>query len=156
MMRTLQLSSEAVINPSAPSVILLPPSLDLEWTASESVDVAGYYLYYGTASHSYEFALDVGNALSTTVTNLEVGGAYWFAVTAYDSMQDESDYSDELTCVVPQKLGLLLDPVGTSLQCSTNLMDWSPRAAKAATNMWIVTQSTNAQAEFFRSVSTAP
>jgi hypothetical protein len=55
----------------------------LAWTASSSANVGGYHLVYGEASRSYTQEIDVGKQTLYTVTNLEQGRTYYFAVHAY-------------------------------------------------------------------------
>jgi hypothetical protein len=59
-------------------------------------DLAGYKLYYGTSSGNYNVAIDAGK-----VTTFKVDGlspiTYYFAVTAYDSSGNESNYSNEVS-----------------------------------------------------------
>ena len=58
-------------------------------------------MYYGTASASYMQArgagVNAGNARSFTVTNLQSGARYYFAVTAVDAAGNESPYSPEVS-----------------------------------------------------------
>lgn len=70
--------------------------VNLTWTAS-SGPVAGYRVYYGTASGSYSSNLDVGNVTTATVPNFSSGPTYYFAVKAYDSASNESDFSNEVS-----------------------------------------------------------
>ena len=72
------------------------PSVTLEWDASSDTDTAGYKIYYGTSSRSYDTIMDVGNYTSVTIGNLDGNQDYYFAVTAYDSDGNESAYSDEV------------------------------------------------------------
>ncbi len=67
---------------------------NLSWGPSISTDVAGYCLYIGTAPGIYSFTVDVGMVTSYTLSNLEVGNTYYFAVRAYDSRGIESDFSN--------------------------------------------------------------
>ena len=67
----------------------------LEWQAS-SGDVAGYNVYQGTSSRDYDVALDIGNWTSVTIADLAEDEVYYFAVTAYDSEDNESGYSNEV------------------------------------------------------------
>jgi len=88
------------------SVLLLFPfgaygaELSLEWDANTEPDLAGYNIYYGIASGDYSHSIDVGNTTEYTVVNLDAGGTYYLAATAYDQDGNESDYSEELvhTC----------------------------------------------------------
>jgi len=71
----------------------------LAWdTAAGSV--AGYQMHYGTTSGNYDYSVDVGNSTSCTISGLQEGDTYYFAVTAYNG-SDESDYSDEINYRVP-------------------------------------------------------
>jgi hypothetical protein len=62
-------------------------------------NLAGYKLYYGQNSRqvsgSYASVVDVGNQTSHTLSGLTDGQRYYFAVTAYNTVRDESDYSNE-------------------------------------------------------------
>ncbi len=59
-------------------------------------DLAGYKVYYGTSSRDYTKTIDVGNTTTYQITGLS-GGTYYFAVTAYDTSGNESDYSEEVS-----------------------------------------------------------
>ena len=65
----------------------------LQWDPSEGA--TGYVLHYGNESRSYDTVVDVGPKVQHTITGLQEGRAYFFAVTAY-SAADESEYSAEL------------------------------------------------------------
>ena len=75
----------------------------LSWVApttntdgSQLTDLAGFRVYYGTSSESYSSSVDVGNVASCYVTGLGTGDTYYFAITAYDLIGNESGYSNEL------------------------------------------------------------
>ena len=70
--------------------------LTLEWDSNVEQDLAGYIVYYGTASRDYDYDVDVGDETSCTISNLYSGTTYYFAVTAYDIDGNESDYSAEI------------------------------------------------------------
>ena len=76
-------------------------STTLTWNASTTnadgtplTDLAGYKIYYGNSSGSYTVSVDVGNLTGAIISNLEPG-TWCFAVTAYDTSGNESEYSDE-------------------------------------------------------------
>lgn len=73
----------------------------LTWDANREADLAGYKVYYGTATRTYGPAIDVGKtgtpaAPSHTIT-LPDDGTYFFAVTAYDTAGNESGFSTEVS-----------------------------------------------------------
>jgi hypothetical protein len=70
-------------------------SVTLGWDAATGV--SGYKLHRGTASGSYTTSVDVGNVTSYTLSDLTSGTTHYFAVTAYDSSQEESGYSNEVS-----------------------------------------------------------
>ncbi|MBZ5537986.1 MAG: fibronectin type III domain-containing protein [Acidobacteriia bacterium] len=68
----------------------------LTWDPNIDV-VAGYKVYFGTASRVYRPPIDVGNQTQYTVIGLDYGVRYYFAVTAYDFDGNESGYSNEVS-----------------------------------------------------------
>lgn len=76
-------------------------SVSLGWDANTEPDLAGYKLYYGTASRTYSGNLTVGNYSSCTISGLTEGRTYYFAVTAYNTKGLESPYSKELSYTIP-------------------------------------------------------
>lgn len=60
-------------------------------------DLAGYRVYYGTASGNYTTTVDVSDpaATSAQIDGLTPNTTYYFAVTAYDSSGNESSFSNE-------------------------------------------------------------
>src|SRR6185503_1927067 len=75
-------------------------SLTLTWAANREPDLAGYKIYVGTASGTYNFpgsAFVIGLGTSYTVSNLPNGQTYFFAISAYDTAGNESPLSAEVT-----------------------------------------------------------
>jgi hypothetical protein len=77
--------------------------LSFAWTPNSDPNLAGYKIYYGTASRAYTVSIDVGNPTITdnkvtcTLTVLpQESTLYYFAATAYDVDGLESDYSTEV------------------------------------------------------------
>jgi hypothetical protein len=93
----------AIVPPTVPILPQRSPlnSVMLAWDASESIRVNGYRVYWGPASHTYTNSVDAGADLSVIVPRLLSGTNYYFAATAYNASGLESDYSDEVSCVVP-------------------------------------------------------
>ena len=71
--------------------------ITLAWDPSPSPNVGGYVLYYGRASRNYTDSVDVGDQTQYTLTDLEIGTTYYFAIVAYDTSQTiRSDFSNEV------------------------------------------------------------
>jgi hypothetical protein len=58
-------------------------------------DLAGFRIYYGTSSFTYTRSIDVKKVTQYTLQNLPQG-TWYFAVTAYDSRGNESQFSNQL------------------------------------------------------------
>ncbi len=71
------------------------------WVENPVSDVAGYRVYYGTASRSYQIHVDAGTFTSIEIDRLSSGTTYYFAVTAYDYSGNESAYSQEIQATMP-------------------------------------------------------
>ncbi|MBP1746321.1 MAG: Flagellar hook-length control protein FliK [Deltaproteobacteria bacterium] len=69
----------------------------LAWDKNSESNIAGYRIYYGTGSRSYNWFIDVGNATTYTITGLADGSTYYFAATAYDKSKKESKHSSEIS-----------------------------------------------------------
>lgn len=72
------------------------PAVLLKWDAVPRDDVKGYRIYYGTSPQQYGQMLEVGNATQYLMNDLQEDTPYYFAVTAYDTAGNESEYSTEL------------------------------------------------------------
>lgn len=88
-------------------------SVNLSWDASPSAEVAGFRVYYGTESGVYPTTVDVGNVTELKLDGFEEGLTYYFALTAYDAVGQESDFSDEIAYAVP---GILPSDNSISIQ----------------------------------------
>jgi len=75
--------------------------LTLAWDANVEPTLAGYRLYMGNSSGVYSTSINVGNVTSVTVTTLQAGRLYFFAVTAYDQAGIESGFSNEISTSAP-------------------------------------------------------
>jgi hypothetical protein len=94
------------------SSYILAAQIKIAWDANTELDLAGYKVYYVTASGYYGgfgTPIDVGNVTTYTITGLTQGQTFYIAVTAYDNAipANESGYSYEVS-------GVATDP-GTPL-----------------------------------------
>ena len=77
-------------------------TVQVTWNPNTEEDLAGYKIYYGTASGVYGDPIDVGNVTGHVMEiTPQHGATYYFALTAYDTSGNESGYSDEATCFIP-------------------------------------------------------
>jgi len=123
----------------------LASTANLSWTApttntdgSTLTDLAGYKVYYGTASGSYTSSIDVGNTLSYQVLSLTGGVTYYFAITAYDTSMNESAYSTE----VIKTTGNDITPPVISGVASLNV------TASSVTIDWFTDETADSQIEY--------
>ncbi len=72
----------------------------LAWNPSAGQNIAGYRLYSGTGGGGHMQRIDVGNTTTASVSNLTAGTTYYFVVTAYDTSDQESSPSNEVTYMV--------------------------------------------------------
>lgn len=73
----------------------------ISWNANTESDLSGYRVYVGRATGDYDplgtgLSQDVGNVTSHLFTITD-SGAYFFAVTAYDTSNNESLPSTEVS-----------------------------------------------------------
>ncbi len=76
-------------------------SMIVSWDASTDAGVAGYQVFYGTASGNYPNVTNLGLVNSLVVTGLVAGVTNFFAVREYDSAWNESPISTEVSYVLP-------------------------------------------------------
>jgi len=73
----------------------------LAWDASVDPSVTGYKVHIGTTSGVYTVSVvDVGNVISGTISGLQAGTVYYFAVTGYDQNGNESGFSNEVSTTI--------------------------------------------------------
>ncbi len=70
------------------------------WDPNPESDLAGYNIYFGTSSGNYDQSIDVGNNVEWFTNNLVISAVYYFAVTAYDSSNNESPFSREASLLI--------------------------------------------------------
>ena len=77
-------------------------TVQVTWNPNTEPDLSGYKIYYGTASGVYGDPIDVGNVTGHVMEiTPQHGATYYFALTAYDTSGNESGYSSEATCFIP-------------------------------------------------------
>ena len=121
--------------------------LTLAWDASPCDCAAGYRLYYGTNTRSYQFVTNTGLALTQSVA-LPHDGRWFFAATVVSTNGLESDFSNEVSWeskpVPPVMAGEAWVRLAPVFGRSTNLASWGSVTGEAT---WF--PATN-RAEYFR------
>lgn len=74
--------------------------VDLKWDKGSDEGLSGYNLYYGKTSGQYSRRRTLGLTDAYRLDGLNNDEVYYFAITAYDGQNKESDYSDEVAIVV--------------------------------------------------------
>ena len=100
LLRTIYCRQKEILSTTLLAILLLiipfpaySAEVELTWDPNQESDLAGYRIYYGTASGSHSVMLDVGNTTSYTI-DLQSGMTYYFVATAYDTSGNESGYSE--------------------------------------------------------------
>jgi hypothetical protein len=76
-------------------------SVAVSWLPNIENDLAGYKVYYSNQSGSYDEMINVGmpgwnaEGREEYIVNVAPEGQYYFVVTAYDTANNESDFSNE-------------------------------------------------------------
>jgi hypothetical protein len=118
------------------SIVASPAAeVRLAWDRSAEESVAGYRVYYGTASRSYTQSVDAGAETTVTVYELQDGARFYFAAVAYNQARQESPYSDEVSwpTSAPQQSQESSYSITLQLQAGWNLISLPVQPANTAT-----------------------
>jgi hypothetical protein len=81
--------------------------ITMEWESNTAPKLAGYRVSYGSSSGKYKSCVDVGKAtepspgvVKFTLTGLNKGKRYYLALIAYDTFQNTSEFSKEVSAAV--------------------------------------------------------
>ena len=86
--------------PPPPQTSTTTGSARLTWAANGEPDLAGYKVYVGTASGTYDLSgspFTLSPVTTYNVTNLPWNNTYFFAISAYDTSGNESPLSAEVS-----------------------------------------------------------
>lgn len=78
--------------------------VDLKWDSSVDITRVGFNIYYGKTSGQYTRRRSINDVNSFRLTGLNNNETYYFAVTAYDTNNKESDYSNEVGVIINKPL----------------------------------------------------
>ena len=129
-------------------------NLVLNWDASSSTNVKGYFVYYGT-NGQFHAKLDVGNHLSASIPALQAGQTYSFSVTAYTANGVESDFSPLVSYIIPGTISLVPpahpgDPMVVQFPVASGhtYQVQATQDFKTWTTLWVRTATTNQVVQF--------
>lgn len=84
----------------AQGTLLYRGRVTIGWNANPESDVAGYRIYHSTVSGSFSPPYtDAGNVTTIQINDLPPGMTHYFVVTAYDTSNNESENSVEVSKV---------------------------------------------------------
>src|SRR5450432_1121302 len=95
-------------------------NVTLAWNPNPEPNIAGYRLYYGTASRIYPGETNAGNSTTVTVSGLSGGTVYYFALTSYNTAGLESAFSNEVAYAPPAQTPVPVNLSGTVSYCSNS------------------------------------
>lgn len=81
-------------------LLLIGAKVIISWNPNSEPDLMGYRVYFGNAPRSYHTVIDVGKVTRYEIDAFTRDGRYFFAVTAYDSAGNESNYSEEVSTYI--------------------------------------------------------
>ena len=82
-------------------LIAYASTVTLAWDQNLEPGIAGYRVHYGTSAGNYNYSVNTGNYASCTISGLQEGTTYYFAVKAYVSSEIESGFSEEVAYTIP-------------------------------------------------------
>jgi len=117
--------------------------INVSWDNNTETDLDGYRVYYGLSSRDYGHIFNAGKENTVEIQGLEEGRTYYFAVTAYDTSGNESDYSIEKSLSIPSgqqgHAGSIIDGsssnAGSDPGCEQNIPPNPPADTNHAENI---------------------
>jgi Abnormal spindle-like microcephaly-assoc'd, ASPM-SPD-2-Hydin len=98
-------NSPATIATSGTGVASTPHTVALNWTASTGSNISGYNVYRGTTANGpYPTKVNTSglvDAVQFTDNAVTSGTTYYYVVTAVDSSNDESAFSNQASAIIP-------------------------------------------------------
>ncbi|HET6464250.1 MAG TPA: fibronectin type III domain-containing protein, partial [Nitrospiria bacterium] len=127
----------------------------LTWNSNTETDLAGYKVYYGTASRSYGTPIDVAKQTTYTVSGL-AAGTYYFAVKAYDTSGNLSGFSSEVSKTIPDTTPPVISAITAgSITSSSAVVGWTTNEAATSLVEYGTTTAYGSMTTFNSSLVTA-
>lgn len=119
---------------------VLAGTANLSWNANTESDLAGYKIYYGASPRTstcppggYSSNISVGNVTSYALSGLTDGSTYYFSITAYDTSNNESCFSGEVSkfISVPTSVNIYLEAESATLTSPMQILNSSSASGGA-------------------------
>jgi fibronectin type 3 domain-containing protein len=97
-------NSPSTVATSGTGVASTPHTVALNWTASTGSNIAGYNVYRGTTANGpYPTKLNASlvDTVQFTDNGVTSGQTYYYVVTAVDTSNDESAFSNQASAIIP-------------------------------------------------------
>jgi hypothetical protein len=78
-------------------------TVEIDWRANTEPDLAGYWLYQSKVSGRYtksKRVLEIPAGIETCTIEHLPPGTYFWVLTAFNTSQNESDYSNEVSAII--------------------------------------------------------
>ncbi len=98
-------------------------SLYLAWDPNDEVDIAGYYVHYGTQPGIYDSTKTVASP-GDTLQNLQEGTTYYLALSAVDTDSNESFFTEEIEIATASRPSRPAGVTSTS-NIAAVVIDWT-------------------------------
>ena len=112
-------------------------NLTLAWDPNTETDLAGYKIYFGSASGKYGTPTTIGTTNTITLYGFATG-QYFFAVTAYNTAGLESGFSNEVSATVlspappPAPASNIQGPLLVDVTSTSAQLSWKTSVATKA------------------------
>ncbi len=100
--------------------------VDLKWDITSDSSRIGFNIYYGKTSGQYTRRRNISNVNTYRLSGLNNNETYYFAVTAYDKSNNESNYSNEVGVIINKPLSST-NPFATLLQKTVTKIPSQPQ-----------------------------
>ena len=111
----ISLAAVALLCSTAVALAATAGSVTLGWNANPETNIQRYELQWGSASGNRPNTVDAGTSLTASVSGLNPGSTYYFAVVARNSFGQVSQPSAEISYTVPGTLNTAPEAMAATL-----------------------------------------
>lgn len=121
--------------------LIFGAGIQVSWDPNTESDLAGYKIYFGTASGVYGAPIDVGNNTTYIFNNATEKNTYYIVLTAYDTSGNESAYSVESSILIPTEYPPVPAAPTLALNVNTVNVSWASVEGAASYKVYYGTVS---------------